>query len=107
MEKCCWDCCKFILFIINFAALVSYNITNINLDLNNSNFFKGQRKNISSIFDWKLNVLFVTSWKHSLAVFLTHFTRVKLLKKYINNFGFYEFTFVFLGISRKMGKEQV
>ena len=23
MEKCCWDCCKFILFIINFAALVS------------------------------------------------------------------------------------
>jgi len=23
MEKCCWDCCKFILFIINFAALLA------------------------------------------------------------------------------------
>jgi len=23
MDKCCWDCCKFILFIINFAALLA------------------------------------------------------------------------------------
>ena len=25
MSKCCWDICKFLLFIINFAALVSLN----------------------------------------------------------------------------------